>query len=75
MESTPFEFQSDCQPDRSEVLKIVSMSTEHLTDFRGQLLQGKGFLDEIDTLVQYTLMRNDIGCISGHVEAFDARTR
>lgn len=38
--------------------------------FGSQILDGEWFVDEVQAVLQYTLVGNDIGCVSGHEQKF-----
>ena len=48
------------------------MVTEHVFDFGSQSLDGKGFLDKMDALVENAAPGDDIVGVAGHVETDDA---
>lgn len=44
---------------------------KNLSDFGGQVLFGKGFLDKVYPLVEHAVMSDDIGGIAGHEQPFE----
>ena len=46
---------------------------QHLADFVGELVAGEGFAEEFDTLVEHPAVRDDVGGVAAHEQAFHLR--
>ena len=44
---------------------------QDLSEFTGQSVQGKRFLDEMYALVKDTMVRDDVRCVTGHKQPLD----
>ena len=46
---------------------------QYVPDFSGKILHGKRLLDEVYSLIQQSMMSNNIGRVAGHKQALDVR--
>lgn len=57
------------------VYDLCLFLVQYLAQLAGQVTHQKRFTDEVDALLQHTMMGNDVGGVAGHEQLFEARAQ